>query len=139
MALIGTLGQTVFEVSDRRALGFETLEHTAEARIATQEIIGREPVTEFLGPGSEEVSFDLRLSAQLGVDPRVEFGRLDSARSKGTAMTLIIGGVPIGGSKARWLIKGLRASHRFFSRDGKTTWLDVNVGLTKYVMAMPGS
>ena len=51
MAVIGTLGDVVFEVSDKVARTFDEMVHTAVGRWAVHEVMNGKPRAEFLGPG----------------------------------------------------------------------------------------
>lgn len=133
MAVIGSYGQVVFEVSSRRAASFEGFNHKAGARLDTTEIVGREPIVQFLGPGEQTVAFNLRLSTDLGVDPRSEYESLDQMRAAGQASGLVLGGRPFGGSDVRWLIEDISADYTQWNGDGSPRWIDVAVSLRKYV------
>jgi phage protein U len=133
MSVIGSFGGVVFEVSRRRARSFEGLTHEEGARLSTTEIVGGPVLTEFLGPDGESVSFTIRLAAALGVDPGQELARLSGMCATGTAAALVVGGKPIGGSGARWLIARLSSEYTQFGRDGRPVWIDVGVSLQRYV------
>ena len=53
------------------------------------------------------MTFDLTLSRQLGVDPRLEMDRLHGYRKAGARYPLILGGEPVGGVGALWIITQL--------------------------------
>lgn len=131
--VIGTFGEVVFEVSRERAASFSSYEHEAGARLGTAEIIGGEPLTEFLGPDSQTISMPLRLIAELGVDPQTEYDRLHEILTQGLASSLVIANRPVGGSGARWIIERLNASHSHFAGDGTSRIIDVEISFRKYV------
>ncbi len=55
-------------------------------------IIGKRPKTEFLGPGMDEVTLEVILSAEMGVRPRSEMAKFRSACKKGEVHYLYING-----------------------------------------------
>lgn len=130
---IGSFGQTVFEVSRERLRSFEGFGKESSARLNSVDIIGGEPLTEFVGPGSKTVSFTLRLSRQLGADPEGDLKTLEDMQDAGTAATLVLGGKPYGGPGAQWIIESLSATYRHWSRGGLPLWIDVVVTIRKYV------
>ncbi|MCE5315157.1 MAG: phage tail protein [Armatimonadota bacterium] len=133
MAVIGSFGQIVFEVSSRKAESFEGFNHKAGARLDSSEIIGSEPLVQFLGPGEETIGFNLRLSADLGVNPQTEYKKLYDMMTSGEAGSLVLGGEPFGGSNVRWLIEDLSTEYSHWGGSGIPRWLDVSVSLRKYV------
>jgi phage protein U len=132
MAVIGSFGDIVFQVSRQKALSFEGLQHEAGARINSAEVIGREPVIEFLGPESESISMVIRLASELGVKPREEYERLYQHMRSGKASTFVLGGRPMGGSRIKWMIEKLSADHTQFAGNGVPRWIDVSVNLRRY-------
>jgi hypothetical protein len=132
MAQLGTFGELVFEVSSRLVRSFDGFQQKSNARIESTEIIGREPIVQFLGPGEKTIGFAMRLSAQLGADPQSDYDRLEATMLAGTAAALVLGGKPFGGAMARWLIEDLSAEYVQWSGDGRPLWIDVSVSLRKY-------
>ena len=96
---LGSLGDVVFEVSSSTVRTIDNLAHNTKARLAKHDIIGKKPVMEFLGPDGDEVSFDMRFSIYLGINPKEEADKLRKMCEKGEAMELIMGNQPIGAGK----------------------------------------
>lgn len=133
MAIVGTFGDIVFEVSHDRALSFASLQHEAGMRIESHEVIGRDPLLVVSGPDGESISLPITLSLQLGVDPQQEYDRLYKIMRAGTASALVLAGRPFGGSGVRWIIDKLSADRVQFGARGRTTWMHVTISLRKYV------
>lgn len=158
MAIIGSLGEVVFQVSNKNRFGGKGLgafgrllnkltgntgityktpsnyTRQAEARWETHDIIGQKPVSEFVGPGLESVSFDLKLDADLGVDPEEELEKLRKMRDTGEKVFLILGGYPVFGNNNRVYITSLEENLLRTNGKGKAMAIDVSINLQEYVM-----
>jgi phage protein U len=131
MSVVGSYGEIVFEASRERMRSFSGFQRKSGARLSVQDVIGREPLVEFLGDASQTVSFRMLLLAALGVDPVYERDRLEYQMSQGLASALVIGGQPIGGSGVRWLIEELGESHGAFGKSGAPGMVEVDVSLRR--------
>lgn len=68
---VGTWGSKIkFTVSDKKQLTFRNMKRSSSGRWATHNIVGQRPKTEFLGPAMDEITMDVILSANMGVNPR---------------------------------------------------------------------
>ncbi|MFR1110746.1 MAG: phage tail protein, partial [Anaerotruncus colihominis] len=76
MATIGCLGDVAFTVSDSVIRTLSNFQWSGSARYAThQRHLGR-GLLEFTGTDPDKISFDITLSAQLGVTPAKEIARI---------------------------------------------------------------
>ena len=128
--VIGTLGDIVFEVSPRTVKTFDEFTRGGSGRWATHDIIGKKPEPEFLGPGQEEISFSMRLSATSYINPEKELAKLRLMRDTGTAAMLIIGGKPV--TSNLWILESLNEQHKTFFGDGQLMVATVQVTLKEY-------
>ena len=95
--MIGTLGSSIiFEVSDDVILTLRNMKREVTGRWTEHETMGEKPKAEFLGAGLQTVSFDIQLSATLGVRPRAVMESIEAMVENGTAEYLIIGNKPVG-------------------------------------------
>ncbi len=63
---IGTWGSKVkFSVSDKKQFTFQNMKRSSSGRWASHNIVGGRPKTEFLGPGMDEITMDVILSANI--------------------------------------------------------------------------
>lgn len=93
MAKIGQWGSdTKFSVNSDKQLSFRNMKRTSSARWTSHNIIGKRPKTEFLGPGMDEVTLEVVLSAEMGVRPRSEMKKFRAACKNGEVHYLYIGG-----------------------------------------------
>ena len=127
---LGSLGDVVFEVSSSTVRTIDNLAHNTKARLAKHDIIGKKPVMEFLGPDGDEVSFDMRFSIYLGINPKEEADKLRKMCEKGEAMELIMGNQPIGAGK--WVIESVSESVDAIDNLGNILVSTVKVSLKEY-------
>ncbi len=66
--MIGTFGDVTFEVSSDKVRTFSDMKRSGSSRLASHDLIGRKPLLEFGGPGLETLTFNMALSAFLGLD-----------------------------------------------------------------------
>lgn len=133
MPIVGSFGTDfVFEVSRELSRSFANLTREGGARLAATEIIGREPVVEYLGPESEAISFTMQLSSQLGIEPQAEYDRLREICDAGEARALVVGGKLVGKPGEKWLIEKLSSAYTAFDSDGEPTMIELSISLRKY-------
>jgi len=120
----------VFEVSSNLIRTFHDLKRTGEARWANHDVLYAKPKPEFLGPGQEEITFSVRLSAQLGVNPKAELERLRKMRDTGQLAPFIVGGQPV--SQNLWLLESIQEGHKTHSGNGILLQADVDLTLKEY-------
>lgn len=131
MARIGTLGNVVFEASLGKLRTIHNFSRDGLARVATHDIIGKKPITEFLGPGLEHISFTMQFNSFAGVDPAKETEKLRTMRDSGEANQLVINNKPV--TKNKWLVESVAEKVIATDRFGKTVRSDVEVKLVEYV------
>lgn len=123
--IIGSLGGTAFEVSPSRIRTFSGLQRTGSARYAEHVPIASKPVQEFLGPGSNTVSFSMTLHARLGVVPMEEIARLRGYMLTGEVVPLFIGEEMLGD----YVIETLGESYNEIDGQGRVIVVEINVSL----------
>ncbi|MEC1744111.1 phage tail protein [Schinkia azotoformans] len=130
MAQIGQFGDVIFEVSSNKVLTLDEFSRGGSGRWADHEVIGKKPIPEFVGPGQEEVSFKIQLSAFLGIDPQKELEKLRRIRDKGETRGIILGSDFI--SKSLWRLESLQESHRVFDGKGRLISVSVDLKIKEY-------
>ena len=128
--IVGYLGDIPFLSSRYIVRTFDGYQKSASGRWATHDIIGKKPILEFLGPGQEEISFDMTLRTDLGVVPADEVKRLEKLRDTGEAVTLVIGTDVIGNTL--WTVDSVSSSVKRWGALGMPTSVTVNVTLKEY-------
>ena len=89
MGMVGCLGDIVFTVSDRTIKTIDNVTWSGSARYATHQRHGTHALTEFTGLDPDKMSFDIVLSAYLGVDPITEVVKLWNYERGGIAVPLV--------------------------------------------------
>ncbi|MDR0584498.1 MAG: phage tail protein, partial [Treponema sp.] len=93
--VIGSWGDFVFEASGHIAKTFQELSQKSSGRWAEHETINTAPLSEFLGPGLDELEISIIFTTMLGVNPKESYEELRTAVRKGEYYPLILGGFPL--------------------------------------------
>lgn len=129
--MIGYYGDIIFETSDKRIFNFAGFKRDTENRTATHEIIGQKPVTEYIGPGLQKVTFTVNLNGNHGVKPREEMERWLRKVENGEAETLVIGGKPLGTDK--WIVRSVSEDWDTIFNGGELFSGKINVTMEEYI------
>jgi phage protein U len=121
----------VFEVSGDIAKTFQELTEKSSGRWAEHEPVNTAPLSEFLGPGLDELEISIIFTTMLGVDPRESYETLREAVRKGEYYPFILGGFPLSGNF--WRITDISgASSVFGPRDGNILWMECSITAKEY-------
>lgn len=129
--MIAVYGPIVFEVSEKTIYTFENFTRKEQSRWATHDRIQQKPVLEFLGPDAGTVSFDIKLSASLGINPRKELDNLVRMERNGEVHTFVIGNKPIGVYK--WAMRGVDENWTKTDNEGNVLIASASITLEEYV------
>jgi phage protein U len=128
---IGSWGDFVFEVSGDIAKTFQELSQKSSGRWAEHETINTAPLSEFLGPGLDELEISIIFTTMLGVDPRKSYEELRTAVRKGEYNPLILGGYPL--SDNLWRFTEISGDSTVFGpRDGEIMWMELTITAKEY-------
>ncbi len=133
MAVIGCLGDLLFTVSEETTLALSSLEWSGSARYGVHDRHLTHALTEFTGLEPDKITFELTLSAQLGVDPMTELTKLWKLERSGQAVPLTIGTHCYG--KYRWTITGHQTKALAHYRNGDLHTATLSVSLQEYLEA----
>ena len=100
---VGTLGEVVFSVSDQTIETINNFVWSGSARYSTHQRHLTNALTEFTGLDPDGITFDIYVSAYLGVNPMAEIVKIWNYERGGTAVPLTIGMHAYG--RYRWSIK----------------------------------
>lgn len=131
MAMIGFFGDIIFETNDKRIITFTGFQRNAAGRWASHEVIGRKPVSEFLGPGLDTISFTVLLNGNFGVKPRKELERWQRKVQRGEAETLVIGNKTVGANL--WVVTSVSEAWNVVLNKGEIFSAQIEVELEEYV------
>lgn len=129
--MIGSFGDTVFKVSDKAVFTFNDLKMTIGSRWSTQEVINGKPRSQFLGPDLIKVSFDITVTASMGVKPRETIDKLRAKVESGAVDNLVIGGRPI--SDNPFCLKDVSATFGEIFNGGELYSAKLSLSLEEYV------
>lgn len=131
MGLVGSFGSDViFEVSDQRITTFDQFVRSASTRWTNHEILNQKPVSEFLGPELDTITFTMRFDAQWGVNPKTEMDKLLIMCRAGQVETLIVGGLALGVYK--WKITSVRQNWLTTDGQGRPIIGTADVSMEEY-------
>ena len=129
--LIGSWGPLIFQVSGIGALTFTEISQDASGRWTVHEPINTAPVSEFLGPGQDEVKIKIILSRMLGTDPKDSYELLRQLVRKGMNFPLILQGAPLSGSM--WYISSISGVTKTFAPgSGAMLWTELSCQFKEY-------
>jgi phage protein U len=131
MAVIGSLGQLVFKVSNKKVLTFSDLSRTNSMRWAKHDIIGGKPVHEFVGYESSKVSLSIRFDNSPifgGVPPKKGLNRLKRMMENKMYKTLIIGGEYMG----RYVLESVDEERVHHAPNGVCLVATAKINLVEY-------
>lgn len=130
MAVIGTLGNTVFSVSRGQVKTFDGLKWDSSVQYATHNRHLKDPLLEYTGTDADTISFTMIFSVFLGVNPMGEITKLLNAERSGEIMRLVIGGKAYG--KYKWVITKTSKDLERFDNRGNLLHAKVSVSLKAY-------
>lgn len=131
MGMIGCLGEMVFTVSEETILTLDNMTWSGSARYATHQRHLTNALTEFTGIDPDKISFEMVLSASLGIDPLQEVVKLWGYERSGQAVFLVIGEKGYG--KYRWNVISHEEKMVAYDQKGNVTAATVSVNLQEYI------
>jgi len=131
VAQVGILGDIIFEVSDEVVKTLNNVKWSGSARYTEHDRHMQNSLTEFTGVDADKISFDIKLSAYLGVNPMNELGRIWTYERSGKVIPFILGDKIYG--KYRWTIQKHNSKLSTYAKDGNVTSIEVSVDLLEYV------
>ncbi len=129
--VLGALGEIVFQVSDDTVKTLTNMSWGGSANYAEHKRHGYYAMGEFTGTNADTISFDMILSAYLGVNPQTVITQLFNYERKGTLLSFVLGNKVYG--KYRWVITEHSVKSQFFDGNGDLTHCKVTVNLQEYI------
>ena len=126
---IGALGDLAFTVDQDKMQNFEKLKWSSSANYQTHSLHLRKGRIELTGFNPDEASFEMELSAFLGVNPRKALAKLEKMKDKGSVNKLVIGTQVIG---EKWVVSKIAREVKYVYQDGEIVAIRVTVTLTEY-------
>lgn len=128
---IGMLGDIPFEVSDRVVQTISNAKWSGSARYATHKRHLYHARTEYLGMEADQMQFDIKLSAYLGVNPQATLNKIWQYEREGVTLPLVIGSKGYG--KYRWTITKHSTKMEYYDGAGNLTHCTVTLSLQEYL------
>lgn len=128
---VGYLGDIVFTVAADKIETFNNASWGGSASYGTHKRHNGTTLLEFVGSDADTFSFDIKLSAELGIDVMGEIKKILSAERKGAILRLVIGKKSYG--RYRWVIKKHTVKMQYYDRRGNLTAAEVSLSLTEYI------
>lgn len=128
---IGNFGNITFTVSQKKAYSFDNFKRTRSATWKEHNRYNNKPISEFNGPGLDNITLDILLDASLGVNPRKEIERWGKLVDSGHHDVLVIGGQQIG--KHEWKIESISEEWKYILNKGELLTATLTVTLSEYV------
>lgn len=118
-----TAKDVVFQVSDEQIETFNNMKVKKQASYSTHNIHGHKAVPEMTGMDADQITFDMLLSAYLGVNPKTELDKLEAFMQEGTICNLVLGEQLFG----TWVIKSIPYNVEYVYKEGDITQAKVTV------------
>lgn len=132
MAKIGSYGDIVFEVSEKKTQTFKDFQRSGPSRWEDHNINLSKPISEFLGPDLDSISIIVNFKAELGVNPIKQVELLRMMRDTGKVSPFVIGDKPI--SNNYWSIRQIEENHRTIDNKGNVLNVESTLTLKEYLV-----
>lgn len=128
---IGNTSKDVaFEVSSSVIRTFSNMKVNKSVAYTTHKIHGHKALPEMTGMDADTVTFDILLSAYLGVNPKKELDKLEAFMKNGTICNLVLGDKPFG----TWVIKSMPYNIEYVYKEGDITQAKTTISLIEAVI-----
>ncbi|MER2126286.1 phage tail protein [Solibacillus sp.] len=131
MAVIGSFGPIVFEVTTDKIQTFDNFKRSIEPRYVEHKIQRLKPRLEFEGEGIDSINISILLKVELGINPEKEMKKIREYIAKGRRDLFIRGNSPI--SPNYFVIKRADESHNRIDNLGNVLEIAVQLELKEYV------
>lgn len=135
--MIGAIGSKelddviLFEVSQDKILTIDGFVRNNSVRFAKNNVLLRKPISQYVGPELDKLSFNIILKAQFGVNPQVEFNKLIHLQRAGTTVSIITGTSAHG--MFRWRIADLGMPWEIIDNKGTCISSTVSISFEEYI------
>lgn len=129
--MIGYFGDIVFETSDKKILTFSEFKHDSAGRWEKHAVVGEKPVSEFVGPDLDSITFTIALNGSNGVKPLDEIYKWHDMVNEGYADVLVIGNKILGSDK--WVVKQISGTWNTVFNHGELYSASIDVTLEEYI------
>ena len=128
---IGCLGNITFSVNDKMVRTFQNMQWSGAARIAEHARHGASPLTEMTGLHSEKITFNMTLTAELGINVDAEIEKVRTHMNAGTQLPLVVGRKAYG--RYRWQISNFNTIMQKHDAAGNVSAATITINLIEYL------
>lgn len=135
--MIGAIGTKsiddviIFEVSDSKVYNFQDFTRSNKVRFSKNDVLLKKPVSEYIGPDLDTISFKIEMRAELGINPREEINKLMEIQREGILVSIIIGNKAFGIYK--WRISDITETFERLDNYGNCFAASCNLTFEEYV------
>jgi hypothetical protein len=129
--MIGYLGDIQFDASKGNILTFKDLSHSSSAKFHNHEIIGKKPLSEFLGTDLDKLTLNIELNAFLGVSVSKIIKKIRQYEQTGEPLEFVVGSNPFGADK--WVIESSSRAYNQIYVNGVCTAVTLDLNLVEYI------
>ena len=129
--MIGSFGEVVFEVSDKKVRTFRDFQIQRSAKYSEHAIHGRKGLLEFTGLSPASASMNIRLDTGLGINPEKEIEILRDLLNNHEAVPFILDGEPQG--EGLWVLESLDENFEIIDNKGAFTAIQVSLKMREYI------
>lgn len=129
--IIGCLGDIAFEVSSSVVKTVSNAKWSGSVNYSTHKRHGTNALTEFVSINPDKFTFDMVLSAYLGVNPQESISKIFQYEREGKTLPLVIGDKAYG--KYRWTILSHSVKLENYDGSGNVTSATVSMTLQEYL------
>ena len=122
----GIFGMVPFSCSSAQVLTFKDVSIQHNSRYATHDVIGQQPVNEYIGPALTTISFSVQLRSQQNSPPSVYIIMLNEMLESAKSYPLCLGPDYLG----RYILNSFTENRLHFSGAGIAIATDVTLQLT---------
>lgn len=133
MACIGSesIGDViVFSVGDSVMRLLSNFTRTNSVRFAENEVMGKKPCRQYIGPSTDSISIKISLKSWWGCKPREEIDKLIYLQRDGAVLTFLVGGKGFG--RYKWTIESLKEEFKHIDNLGNVHSIDCTLTLKEY-------
>ena len=123
--IVGTYGTITFEVSPEVVNTFNNLNWSGTANYGQHQVHGGKAVPEYIGRNCDGITFDMILSAYLGVNPKAQIDKFSGMLKSGIAYPLVLGSDVYG----KWHVSGVSSAFERVYKDGALISAKIKVTL----------
>lgn len=131
MATIGSFGDVVFEVSDKKSIFLSDIARSESSRWEDHELSIHKPRSRFIGGNLFDFTFTIKLRAEMGINPTVEMEKLRKKNRNGVTSPFLIGNKPI--SVNNFSIRQIDETFQHVDGIGRIAAIEARVTLKEHV------